>query len=85
MVLHVGPSRLYVDSAAFGLNPQNNRGKSKKKLNFTCFKLIQAQILRKYPRRSCGSFWSSLELWRPKVNRFRPNLPIVFVNKCMFL
>ena len=26
------------------------------------FKVFQAQILRKYPRRSCGSFWSGLEL-----------------------
>ena len=32
--------------------------------------------MRKYPRRSCGSFWSGLELRRPKFDRFRPNFPI---------
>ena len=34
-------------------------------------KVFQAQILRKHPRRSCGSFWSGLELRRPKFDRFR--------------
>ena len=40
------------------------------------FPVFQAQILRKYPRRSCGSFWSGLELRRPTFDRFRPNFPI---------
>ena len=41
--------------------------------------------MRKYPRRSCGSFWSGLELRRPNFDRFRPNFPIVFMKKCVFL
>ena len=40
--------------------------------------------MRKYPRRSCGSFWSGLELRRPKFDRFRPNFPIFFMKKCVF-
>ena len=40
--------------------------------------------MRKYPRRSCGSIWSGLELWRPKFDRFRPNFPIFFMKKCVF-
>ena len=46
---------------------------------FLCFvKVFQTQILRKYPRRSCGSFWSSLELRRPTFDRFRP-IFLIFV------
>ena len=42
------------------------------------FKVFQAQILQKYPRRSCGSFWPGLELWRPTFARFRLNFPFFF-------
>ena len=42
------------------------------------FKVFQAQILQKYPRRSCGSFWSGLELWRPTFDRFRLTFPFFF-------
>ena len=44
----------------------------------SCFKVFQAQILQKYPRRSCGSFWSGLELWRPTFDRFRLIFPFFF-------
>ena len=48
-------------------------------LIFHCFyKVFQAQILRKYPRRSCGSFWSGLELRNPKFDRFRHLFPFFF-------
>ena len=48
------------------------------------FQVFQPQILRKYPRRSCGSFWSKLELRKPKFDRFRSNFPNLFMNKCVF-
>ena len=32
--------------------------------------------MRKYPRRSCGSFWSGLELRGPTFDRFRLIFPI---------
>ena len=45
-------------------------------MDFPCFsKVFQAQIMRKYPRRSCGTFWSGLELRRPKFDQFRANFP----------
>ena len=47
------------------------------------FKVFQAQNLRKYPRRSCGSYWSSLELQRPTFDRFRPNFPNLVMKKCV--
>ena len=78
--LNFGPSRLYMDSAGFGLNPRENRGKSRRNFGFffRFFKVFQAQKLRKYPRRSCGSFWSGLELRRPKFDRFRHFFSIFF-------
>ena len=49
------------------------------------FQVCQLQILRKYPRRSYGSFWSGLELRRPKFDRFRPTFPIFFIKQvCVF-
>ena len=46
---------------------------------FPCFfKVFQAQILRKYPRRPSRSFWYHLELRRPKFDRFRPIFFICF-------
>ena len=45
--------------------------------------VFQAQILRKYPRRSCGSFWSSLEVWKPKLDRFRLIFQICFMTQCV--
>ena len=45
------------------------------------FKVVHAQILRKYLRRSCGSFWSGLELRRPTLDRFRSNFPIFVRDK----
>ena len=62
-----------------GKNPENN-------LDFSrFFKVFQAQILRKYPRRPCGSIWSGLELRRPKFDRFRLIFPIFLLKKCVFL
>ena len=40
--------------------------------------------MRKYPRRSCGSFWSGLELRRPTFDRFRPNFLHFCYEKCVF-
>ena len=49
-----------------------------------CFGVFQAQILRKYPRRPCGSFWSGLELRRPTIDRFRLLFSIFLLKKCVF-
>ena len=49
------------------------------------FKVVQALILQKYPRRSCGSFWSSLELWRPTFDRFRLIFRFISMSFCVFL
>ena len=38
--------------------------------------------MRKYPRRSCGSFWSGLELWRPTIDRFSFNFQIFLIKVC---
>ena len=49
------------------------------------FPVFQAQILRKYPRRSCGSFWSGLELRRPTFDQFRLIVRIgVYEFLCVF-
>ena len=39
--------------------------------SFHFFKFGHAQILRKYSRRSCGSFWSGLEPRKPTIDRCR--------------
>ena len=88
--INMAPSRLYVDSRDFGLSPREKLGKKCNNPDtiLVCsgfFKVFQAQILRKYSRRSCGSFWSGLELRKPKIDRFRPNVPICFYEKCVFL
>ena len=77
-------SRFYGDSADFETNPLNNfgkYGKNRRQLDlFTFFEVVQAQILRKDPRRSCGSFWSGLELQRSNFDRFLRHLfTILFV------
>ena len=69
--------------AGFSVKSTGKLGKIPEKIwIFPCFfKVFQAQILRKYPRRSCGSFWSGLELWRPTFDRFRLIFPILFLEK----
>ena len=47
------------------------------------FGICQAQILRKYPRRSCGSFWSGLELRRTNFDRFRSIFQFLLMKKCV--
>ena len=49
------------------------------------FKVFKAQILRKYLRQSCGSFWSGLDLRRPTFHRFRLIVPYCFMFFCVFV
>ena len=61
-----------MDLRDFRLNPWENQGKTRRTFYFfRFFKVFQAQILRTYPRRYSASFRSSLELWKPKIDRFR--------------
>ena len=71
---------------ARGERPRENQENSGEFFIFPLFfKVFQTQILRKYPRRSCGSIWSGLELRRPKFDRFRPNFPNLFMKMSVFL
>ena len=75
----MGASRLYVDSARFGLNPREILENPEIVLIFpSFFQVVQLQHLRTYPRRPCGSCWSGLLLRGPT---FRLIFPIRFVKK----
>ena len=58
---------------ARGERPRENQGKYWRPFYFpfVISRFCPIQILRKYPRRSCGSFWSGLERWGPMFDRFR--------------
>ena len=69
-----------------GLNPSGNLGKLPENILIrSCFfQVYQAKNLRKYPRRPCGSFWSSLKLRGPKFDRCRTTVPICSLKNYVF-
>ena len=78
-------SRLYGNSRLLGSIHGKNWEHPGDNIDFPCFfNVFQAQILRKYPRRSCGSFWSGLKLWSQTFDRFR-HIFIFFMSVYAFL
>ena len=72
-------------SGIWAKSTEKSRKNPEKILIFSDFFVVfQAQISRKYPRRSCGSLWSGLELWRPTLDRFRLIFLIFVVNIFFF-